>query len=125
MKRNDIIIISASVVIVMLILGYYFLYNIYETEVELNPKYLYADTNSIIEIKVIPINALGTRAIFRSIISEFEIIEGKELVEIISTNNGLLKLKSKGLKGKVGIKIYSKHSLFPQYIEIPILPLQV
>lgn len=127
MKRTDILIIGFTAILVLMILGYYFLYNIYEIEVEIVPKQLYADINSSTEIKVIPINALGYRAIFRSTNSDFEIIEGKELVEIISIDNanGSMKLKSKGIQGKVGIKIYCRNSLFPQYIEILILPLRV
>ncbi|GIV45652.1 MAG: hypothetical protein KatS3mg036_0470 [Ignavibacterium sp.] len=127
MRRKDLIMILVSALIILFILGYYFLYNIYEIKVEVNPSQLYADVNSKVEIKVIPINALGSKAIFRYTESEFEIIEGKELVEVeaIDKKNSLMKIKSKGIEGKVGIKIISKHSLFPQYVEILILPLRV
>jgi hypothetical protein len=127
MKSKDWIMILAGAIILLLIAGYYFLYNIYEIKVEISPQHLYTDSNSSLEIKVIPINALGSRALFRSTTSEFEIIEGASLVEIIFLDKELsvLKIKSKGLEGKVGIKIYNSHSLFPQYVEILILPLRV
>ena len=127
MKSKDWIMILAGVIILLLIAGYYFLYNIYEIKVEISPQHLYTDSNSSLEIKVIPINALGSRALFRSTESEFEIIEGASLVEIIFLDKELsvLKIKSKGMEGKVGIKIYNSHSLFPQYVEILILPLRV
>jgi hypothetical protein len=127
MKSKDLIMILFGVLILLLIAGYYLLYNIYEIKVEISPEHLYTDSNSTLEIKVIPINALGSKALFRSTKSEFEIIEGASLVEIIFLDKELsvLKIKSKGMEGKVGIKIYNNHSLFPQYVEIPILPLRV
>lgn len=127
MKSRDCLMLLLSVLIPLLIAGYYFLYNIYEIKVEISPQNLYTDSNSTLEIKVIPINAIGSRAIFRSTKSEFEIIEGASIVEIIFSDKELsvLKIKSKGIEGKVGIKIYNSHSLFPQYVEILILPLRV
>ncbi|MEJ5263589.1 MAG: hypothetical protein WHT45_12965 [Ignavibacterium sp.] len=127
MKKKDWIMIFIGVMILLLIAGYYFLYNIYEIRVDISPKHLYTDLNSTIEIIVVPVNALGSKALFRSTKSDFEIIEGASLVEIIilDENSSILKIKSKGLEGKVGIKIYNSHSLFPQYVEILILPLRV
>ncbi len=127
MKRNELIVIALALLIILSILGYYFLYNIYEVKVEINPKQLYADTNSQIEIRLIPINALGFNALFRTTECKFEIVEGKDLIEVISdsSSNCAMTIKSKGIEGKVGIKIYCKHSLFPQYIEILIMPLRV
>uniref|UniRef100_A0A832DI98 Uncharacterized protein n=1 Tax=Ignavibacterium album TaxID=591197 RepID=A0A832DI98_9BACT len=127
MKSKDWIMILFGVLILLLIAGYYLLYNIYEIKVEISPEHLYTDSNSTLEIKVIPINALGSKALFRSTESEFEIIEGASLVEIIFLDKEIstLKIKSRGMEGKVGIKIYNSHSLFPQYVEIPILPLRV
>lgn len=127
MKIRDSIIILFAVLILLLIAAYYFLYNIYEVKVEISPQNLYTELNSTLELKVIPINANGSRALFRSTQSEFEIIEGASLVEIIFSDKKLsvLKIKSKGIEGKIGIKIYNSHSLFPQYVEILILPLKV
>lgn len=127
MKSRDWLMLLIGVSILLLIAAYYFLYNIYEIKVEISPQHLFTDSNSTLEIKVIPINAVGSRALFRSTQSKFEIIEGASLVEIIFADKELsvLKIKSKGIEGKVGIKIYNSHSLFPQYVEILILPLRV
>ncbi len=113
--------------LLLLILTYNYLIKIYEVKVELKQKNLYIDINSTIEIQVIPINALGFKALFRSTISSFEIVEGEELIQIIDSDSkeSKLTLKSRGKEGKVGIKVFSEHSLFPQYIEISILPLHV
>lgn len=127
MKSRDRLMLLLGVLILLLIAGYYFLYIIYEIKVEISPQHLYTDSNSTLEIRVIPINAIGSRALFRSTQSDFEIIEGASLVEIIFSDKELsfFKIKSKGIEGKVGIKIYNSHSLFPQYVEILILPLRV
>lgn len=126
MKSRDWLMILLGVLILLLIVAYYFLFNIYEINIEISPEHLYADSNSTLDIKVIPINAIGSRALFRSTQSEFEIIDGASLVEIIFLDEdlSLIKIKSRGLEGKVGIKIYNSHSLFPQYVEILILPLR-
>jgi hypothetical protein len=120
MRKKIVTIYLLIFVLIILLLGYFFLYNIYGSEVRRIPENLFADTESNITIEVIPINALGTKAIFRTSSAKFEIIEGKNLVEVISLNekNGQLKIRSLGEPGKVGIKIKSQHSLFPEYIEI-------
>ncbi len=127
MRRKDYLTISVTLLFLSLIAGYYFLYNIYEIKVEVTPDHLYADKNSKVKLEVIPINALGSKAIFRSIQADFEIIEGRELIEVVLEDNFncVIEIKSKGNEGKVGIKIYSQYSLFPQYVEILILPLRV
>lgn len=127
MKAKQLIYISFSVVLLLLVLSYYFLYNIYEIEIKKSPAFLYAKTSSSLTIEVIPINALGTKAWFRTVSAQFEIIEGKELIEVENMNseNGILVIKSTGKTGKVGIKIFSKYSLLPQYVEVEILPLTV
>lgn len=113
--------------ILIISLSYYFLYNIYGDEIRREPQNLFADPTSEMEITVIPINALGWKAILRKSTASFEIIEGKDLIEIIESNDlkGRIKIRSKGNPGTVGIKIKSEHSLFPDYVEIHIIPLTV
>lgn len=126
--RKKIILIYLSIsVFVLLLGGYFFLYNIYGSEVKRSAQNLYADISSKITIEVIPINALGKKAWFRKSSATFEVIEGLELIEIIEHNNelGFIKIRSKGKVGLVGIKIKSEHSLLPEYIEIEILDLTV
>ena len=126
--RKKIILIYLSITVFILLLGgYFFLYNIYGSEVKRSAQNLYADTSSEITIEVIPVNALGKKAWFRKSSATFEIVEGLELIEIIEHNNelGFIKIRSKGEAGLVGIKIKSEHSLLPEYIEIEILTLTV
>jgi len=127
MRKKIILIYLLISVFVLLLGGYFFLFNIYGSEVKRSAKNLYADTSSEITIEVIPINALGKKAWFRKSSVTFEIVEGLELIEIIERNeeSGFIKIRSKGEAGLVGIKIKSQHSLLPEYIEIEILALIV
>jgi len=126
--RKKIILIYFSISIFILFLGgYFFLYNIYGSEVKKLPQYLYADTTSEMIIEVVPINALGKKAWFRKSSATFEIIEGIDLIEIIEyrTEIGYLKIRSKGKVGLVEIKIKSQYSLVPELVQIEILALTV
>jgi hypothetical protein len=127
MRKKIILIYLLISVFVLLLGGYFFLFNIYGSEVKRSAKNLYADTSSEITIEVFPINALGKKALFRKSSATFEIVEGLELIEIIERNeeSGFIKIRSKGEAGLVGIKIKSEHSLLPEYIEIEILTLTV
>jgi hypothetical protein len=114
-------------IFILLLGGYFFLYNIYGSEVKRSTKNLYVDTSSEITIEVFPINALGKKAWFRKSSVTFELIEGINLVDVIEYDkeSGFLKIRSRGKVGLVGIKIKSEHSLLPEYIEIEILALTV
>lgn len=127
MRKKIILIYLLISVFVLLLGGYFFLYNIYGSEIKRSAKNLYADTSSEITIEVFPINALGKKAWFRTSSATFEIIEGIGLIEIIEYNKepGFIKIRSRGKVGIVGIKIKSEHSLLPEYIEIQILSLSV
>lgn len=63
----------------------------------------------------------------RSAEGEFNITEGRYIVEIVLINKeeGFITLISKGVVGIVGIYVESEFSLFPSYIEIHILPRSV
>lgn len=127
MRKKIILIYLSITVFILLLAGYFFLYNIYGSEVKRSAQNLYADTSSEITIEVFPINALGKKAWFRKSSATFEIVKGLELIEISERNeeSGFLKIRSNGKVGLVGIKIKSEHSLLPEYIEIEILTLTV
>ncbi len=127
MRKKIILIYLIITIFILLLGGYFFLYNIYGSEVKRSAKNLFADTSSEMVIEVIPVNALGKKAWFRKSSAAFEIIEGLELIEIIERNDesGFIKIRSKGEAGLVGIKIKSEHSLLPEYVEIEILALSV
>ena len=123
MRKKIITIYFLILFLIVLLLGYFFLYNIYGSEVRKSSANLFADPQSEMTIEVIPVNALGSKAIFRTSSAEFEVVEGYDLIEVKLKNNkaGVLQIRSKGVIGIVGIKIKSEHSLFPEYIEIEIL----
>ena len=127
MRKKIILIYLLIAVFVLLLGGYFFLYNIYGSEVKRSAQNLYADTSSELTIEVFPINALGKKALFRKSSATFEIIEGLELIEITERNeeSGFIKIRSKGEAGLVEVKIKSEHSLLAEYIEIEILALNV
>ena len=126
--RKKIILIYLSITVFILLLGgYFFLYNIYGSEVRRTPENLFAQTSSEMKIEVVPINAMGKKAWFRKSSADFVVVEGMNLIEITEYNKetGFIKIRSKGKAGLVGIKIKSQHSLLPEYIEVEILPLTV
>lgn len=127
MRKKIILIYLSITVFVLLLGGYFFLFNIYGSEVKRSAQNLYADTTSEITIEVVPVNALGKKAWFRISSATFKIVEGLELIEIIERNDesGFIKIRSRGKVGLVGIKIKSEHSLLPEYVEIEILTLTV
>jgi len=106
---------------------YYFIFNIYEIEVTVSPKIVFADPSCEIQIEIKPINALGWKVPFRTATGKFKIVEGNNIVEIIKVKEdvGMLILRSKGIEGIVGIYIESDFSLFPSYVEVSILSKQV
>ena len=123
MRKKIITIYFLIFFLIVLLLGYFFLYNIYGSEVRKSSANLFADPQSEMTIEVIPVNALGSKAFFRTSSAEFEVVEGNDLIEVKLKNkkDGVLIIRSKGVIGIVGIKIKSEHSLFPEYIEIEIL----
>ena len=125
MRHKIITVYVLIFLLLLIILSYYFLYNIYGSVIRKEPENLYADSSSEMRIEVVPVNSLGFRALLRSSSASFDIIEGKDLIEIVYFNQaeGILKIRSKGKVGVVGIKIKSEHSLLPDYVEIEILPL--
>ena len=127
MRKKIILIYLIITIFILLLGGYFFLFNIYGSEVKRSAQNLYADTSSEITIEVFPINALGKKAWFRKSSATFELIEGVNLVDVIEYDkeSGFLKIRSRGKVGLVGIKIKSEHSLLPEYVEIEILALTV
>lgn len=127
MRKNILSIYLLIFALIILLLGYFFLYNIYGSEVRKSSQFLFADPQSEMIIEVVPVNGLGSKAWFRKSSAKFEIIEGSNLIEVTYKDepNGILKIRSLGEPGKVGIKIKSQHSLLPEYIEIQIVALTV
>lgn len=124
-RRKNILIITVSLVILVLLFLSLYVFNVYGDVIRKYPDNLFADLNSTIEIKVVPINAFGWSLPFRKSNADFNFIEGKNLVEIIEQNNekGFIILRSLGIPGRVEINIKSQFSLLPNLVIVEILTL--
>lgn len=116
--------IAGIILIIILLFFYQYIFNIYEVTYKVEPEHLYSDNKSEIIIQTIPLNAFGWKAPLRNAYADFEIREGKDLVEIVSEDNekGMLVLKAKSSPGKAVVFVKPKLSLLPSSIEIEILP---
>ena len=65
---------------------YYFIFNIYEIEVTVSPKMVFADPSCEIQIEIKPINAMGWKVPFRTATGKFKIVKGNNIVEIIKNH---------------------------------------
>jgi hypothetical protein len=124
MRRGAIYFILGILILLALIFSYLYIFNIYEITYSVNPSSLYSDNESTVIITADPVNAFGWKIPFRSTYAEFNIKEGKDLIDIISEDNkkGILKLKAKNKNGTVVVRIKSKYSLLPSEIVIHIYP---
>ena len=124
MRRNIIYIIVGALVILAVIFSYLYVFNIYEITYSVNPSSLYSDNESVVTISAEPVNAFGWKIPFRNSYAEFNIKEGKDLVDVLLEDNrkGILKLKAKNKTGTVVVFIKSKYALLPSSIEIHIYP---
>jgi hypothetical protein len=123
-KHGKKLVIIASLSLIIILLIFHYVFNIYETTIETKPANLFADKQSEVTISIVPVNAFGFQVPFRKITAGFEITEGKDLVDIIKEDdkNGSLILRAKERTGKVVIFIRSKYSLLPSLVEIFIYP---
>ena len=125
MKRyGNSLIIIISLLLIIILSAFYYVFNIYETEIETGKNELFAGSRSVVSIHVYPINALGFRVPFRKITASFKIEKGKNLVEIFKEDDdgGLIVLRAKNTTGKVVVYVKTKYSLLPSIIEINIYP---
>jgi hypothetical protein len=111
------------IILLTFIAGFFFyqyVFSIYEVTYNIHPDRLYADNKSSLIIEAVPLNSFGWRAPLRNSPSEFTIIEGTELIEVVFVDRvkGIIKIKAKEQPGKVSITIKPEFSLFPSTIEI-------
>lgn len=118
-----IVLISLIIFLIVALAVYYYVFNIFDVTVKVFPADLYSDVSSKVTIEVIPVNALGKRVPFRMVNAEIEIVQGKELVEILTykPERGILVLRSNEKPGVVEVIIKSKYSLLPMEVEIPVV----
>lgn len=124
MSKSQIYFIIISFIIILGLLSYHYLINIYEVTYSINPENLFADYKSTVTIKTIPLNSLGLRAPFRHSSTNFQIIQGSQLVDIIREDplKGICVLRAKGQTGKVVVYVKSVNSLLPSELIIFIYP---
>ena len=115
-----IILIVAGTAIVSMLWMYFI--NIYEVKYVASSELLYADNSSQLSIDVIPINSFGNRALFRSIVADFHIEEGKDLIDILSdkSNTNRFTIRSRKSEGEVVILIKCEKAYLPVKVEIPV-----
>lgn len=125
MKRgNQIYFLAVIVIIILGLLIYMYMFNIYEVTIKVEPEEVFADNQSVITITAVPLNSFGKKVPFRNVSATFEITEGNKLVTILKKDelNGVLTLKSGNNTGRVEIIVVSEKSLLPTIIEFTIKP---
>ena len=124
MSKSQIYFIIISFIIILGLLSYHYLINIYEVTYSIIPRNLFADYKSTVTIGTIPLNSLGLRAPFRHSRTNFQIIQGRQLVDIIRVDplKGICVLRAKGQTGKVVVSVKSVNSFLPSELIIFIYP---
>lgn len=118
MTKYTIITIIVVLISITLVFIWFYLFNIYEVKIIVNPKSLRLTSNSKIEIETIPLNSFGTKALFRTISTKYEIVSGKELVRLENKSENILWIYSKGKSGEVEILVTPSIGLFPSKFKI-------
>ena len=120
MTKTIIISLALFIFVSIIVFIWFYLFNIYEVKISVIPESKILKSNDRIEIKAIPLNSFGTKAILRSITAKFEIIEGKDLVDIKRNHEGSITVFSKGEKGNVVILVTPSVGLFPSKVKIKV-----
>jgi len=124
MRRKEIYLILFLILLIVSLFVYMYVFNIYEVNISVKPKELFADNQSVVTIHTIPLNSFGARVPFRNVFSDFKINEGENLVTIVRQDNlnGILIIKAKDRTGKVEVIIKTEKSLLPSVVDIFIRP---
>jgi len=92
---------------------WYLFFNIFAVDFKVEPEGPKVSVNGTIEIKAVPLNALGKRAVNRMIPFEVKILEGKEIIYREEKEQGGIVLKLKDIKGKLKFEVSSPYSQAP------------
>lgn len=96
-------------------------FTIYSIDVKTNPQFLFPDGNSTATISVVCLNRFGFVVPFREFKTDFEIVEGSKIIEILSKDSNKLTIKSRYEVGKVILLIKNKYTVIPIKVEISIV----
>lgn len=123
-QKLNYLFIGLGILAVVSALLWYFYFSIYEIKIIAEPKELKINSQEVSQIKIVPINLLGKSVPFRKVPFNFSIIKNKELVFVSrdKTNENIFLVSAKDKAGKVKIEINTKFSLFPNIVEILIVP---
>lgn len=119
--------ITTLLIITLLLLSalflWLYLFNIYEVKVSVSPKYLLNSDKSKVEIRVIPLNSFGRKAVFRKIKAKYTVEEGEEIIEniIVNSDSNKALIKPNGKLGNIVILVEAEYGLFPSRVKIPIV----
>lgn len=124
MKRGGFISIILLILLITVFVVYNYLISIYEVIYQVTPETLFADGRSEIKITAVPLNGIGSKALFRVAEAEYTINEGHNLVDIVKYDKttGILILRAKNSAGSVNITATSAYALLPSPIKIIIYP---
>lgn len=124
MKRGGLISIILMILLITAFVIYNYLISIYEVIYQVTPETLFADGRSEIKITAVPLNGIGSKALFRVAEAEYTINEGHDLIDIVKYDKttGILILRAKNSTGIVNITAKSAYALLPSIIKINIYP---
>ena len=120
MNKTLVIILVVIVLVKLSVFAWFYLFNIYEVKISVNPKTLKINSDSKIEIKAIPLNSFGTKALFRNISAEFEVVSNKDLIRVEHNSESSILVYSNGTMGNATILVTPSIGLFPSKIKIVI-----
>jgi len=120
MNQTLIIVLVVIVFAKVLIFAWFYLFNIYEVKISVNPKSLKLNSDSKIEIEAIPLNSFGTKALFRNISANFEIVSSEDLIRVEPQKENSVFVYSNGKIGTAEILVTPSIGMFPSKIEIMI-----
>ncbi|VAX25808.1 hypothetical protein MNBD_IGNAVI01-2878 [hydrothermal vent metagenome] len=112
-----------TVIILLAVFAWLYLFNIYEVKVVVSPEYLLTGNNAEVTVNVIPVNSFGGKAPLRNVKAKFQIEKGEEIIRsfTINSDSNLATIKPNGKVGKIILIVESDFGLFPTRIEIPVV----
>ena len=120
MNKTLVIILVAIVLVKILIFAWFYLFNIYEVKILVNPKLLSSSSDSKIKVESIPLNSFGTKALLRNISAKFEVVSGADLIRVEKQKENSVFVYSNGKVGIGEILVTPSIGMFPSKIEIRI-----
>ena len=117
-KNLIVYLISVLIILIAAYGVWYFFFNIYEVKYKINFIKNLSGSERLYEAESIPLNLFGSKVPIRTLDFDFEIVEGKSLIEIQEREKKCeLYFTSSKSSGKIVLILKTKLSLFPQKME--------